>query len=188
MKEIWKDIPGYEGIYEVSTEGRIKSFHYTIPRILTWKVNQKGYAWVELRKSGEAKQLLVHRIVATAFLDNPNNYPVINHKDENPLNNNVDNLEWCSKSYNVRYSLALHPERTLKKQRTRRNTKLRDKAIIQFTIDGRFVREWPDSRTIFLETRMSDHSISQCCRGIRHTAYGYKWQYAVHNSGKEAAL
>ena len=182
MKEIWKDIPEFEGLYRISNTGKVMTLHNNRNRLLTLKINNTGYAWVELSKNGKRKQFLVHRLVAMGFLDNPNNYPVINHKDENRLNNSVDNLEWCTLSYNTKYSIKLHPDRL------HRNGKLMKIKINQYSLDGEFVRTWDNSRTIFKETGMSDYSISQCCLGIRNKAYGYKWQYAIDNSGRESAL
>lgn len=109
MDEIWKDIEGYEGYYQVSNKGRIKGirlmYQHTEERILKPFSNQKGsgYLKVKIYKDTVMKPAYVHRLVANAFLPNPNNYPDINHKDENPHNNSVDNLEWCNESYNMSY-------------------------------------------------------------------------------------
>lgn len=112
IEEIWKDVVGYEGLYQVSNLGRVKSVqrHYKInggialrrEKILKEKTSFK-YKRVGLWKDSSQKFLLVHRIVATAFIPNLNNYPEINHKDENPENNCVDNLEWCTAKYNCNY-------------------------------------------------------------------------------------
>ena len=107
--EIWKDILGYEGLYQVSSYGRIKSLSRkrnngldkTI--ILKENINNKGYKRINLHKNKKMKSYLVHRLVAQAFIPNPNNYPIINHKDENPSNNHVSNLEWCTYKYNNNY-------------------------------------------------------------------------------------
>ena len=104
--EIWKDIPEYEGLYQVSTFGRVKS----LPRngakggiLKSAKKKQKNYLSVILSKNNKRKNILVHRLVALAFIPNPENLPYINHKDENPSNNYVNNLEWCTHEYNVNY-------------------------------------------------------------------------------------
>lgn len=91
-KEIWKNVVGYEGLYEISNLGRVKS-NCNGGRILKWNVSNNGYATVELFKNKKSKRVLVHRLVASAFIDNPNNLPQVNHIDENKLNNHVDNLE-----------------------------------------------------------------------------------------------
>ena len=105
-KQIWKDIPNYEGKYQVSNTGRVRSLNYN--RTGKIKVRKQGkdklgYKSVFLCKDGKNKGYLVHRLVALAFIPNPNNYPVINHKDENPSNNYYKNLEWCTQEYNCNY-------------------------------------------------------------------------------------
>ena len=95
MEEIWKDVVGYEGLYEVSNFGNVRSL-FRYKKQLRWDVANNRYATVQLFKNKIGKRLLVHRLVAEAFLPNPRNLPVVNHKDENKLNNNVDNLEWCT--------------------------------------------------------------------------------------------
>lgn len=109
MEEVWKDIEGYEGYYQVSNLGRVKGIkiinQYKKERLLSQYLNNKGrgYYKVWLYKDKKRKMHYVHRLVAKAFLPNPNNYPDINHKDENSRNNQVDNLEWCNESYNLSY-------------------------------------------------------------------------------------
>lgn len=182
MSKEWKEIKGYEGRYLISSSGDVISLNYRgtkLAKLLTWKVNNKGYPWVELRGNGVRDIRLIHRLVAEAFLDNPEGLETVNHKDENPLNNHVDNLEWCSRSYNVRYSLERHPERKV------RNGKFSSVAIIQLDLEGNIIREWENARTVFLETGMSDHSIREVCRGNRHTAHGYLWRYANEDIVRE---
>lgn len=189
MEEIWKDIEGYEGFYQVSNFGNVKSLNYQgrgYSQNLALKKNCKGYYWVMLYKFGCKQPILVHRLVAEAFIENPNKFKSVNHKDENPLNNRAENLEWCTASYNVRYSIERHPERSRKgiprgsynhgARKVGSRTPLR---IVQLTLDGEFVKEWENSVTIKHETGMSDWSISECCRGKRKKAYGFKWQYAI---------
>ena len=112
--EIWKDIKGYEGFYQVSNCGNVRSSKYRnqkLVKTLTQRTNNKGYKVVGLTEKGKTSFAFVHRLVAMAFVDNPNDYPIVNHKDENPLNNQADNLEWCDYSYNRIYSMNMHPER-----------------------------------------------------------------------------
>lgn len=113
-KEIWKPVVGYEGLYEVSNLGRIKSINlyaHKEPVILSTSQRKDGYLNIHLSKNNICKTYTVHRVVALAFIPNPNNLEMINHKDENRANNRVENLEWCSRKYNQLYSIKLHPER-----------------------------------------------------------------------------
>lgn len=107
MNELYKNIPGYNGKYQVSNLGNVRSLQYKEPRILQQFDRDKcGHKYVELCKDGVSKKFLIHRLVAEAFIPNPDNLPCINHKDKNPANNEVSNLEWCTNKYNVQYSLA----------------------------------------------------------------------------------
>lgn len=99
MIEEWRDIKGYEGLYQVSSLGRVK--HIKFNRIK--RASTSRYKMHILSKKGVKKGYPLHRLVAEAFIPNPNNYPCVNHKDENPLNNTVNNLEWCTYSYNINY-------------------------------------------------------------------------------------
>ena len=110
--EEWKDIKGYEGLYQISNKGRVKSL-YNKGKILTPGKDKDGYSIVSLYKNKIKKTNKVHRLVAQAFLSNPDNLPQVNHKDENKLNNCVENLEWCSVEYNINY--GTRNERTRKK-------------------------------------------------------------------------
>lgn len=128
MQEEWRDIViekngityDYTGLYQVSNLGRVKKLANSRSckeKILNLAQNNKGYTKVTLSKNGKQKQYQLHRLVATAFIPNPNNWPVVNHKDENPCNNCSDNLEWCSYQYNTRYSLEKHYEERIEKIR-----------------------------------------------------------------------
>lgn len=179
MEEIWKDIEGYEGRYRVSNLGNVMSLNYRrmgISRLLIPKINNDGRLWVELAGNGKPKPMLIHRLVAMAFIENPNNYPQINHKDENPKNNSADNLEWCTRKYNIHYYYERY--RADAKRKKYRHGKHMDKPVIQETKDGQFVRKWDNSRQTRVELGWNDWSIAECCRGNRKTAYGYIWRYA----------
>lgn len=104
MEEEWRPVKGYEGLYEVSNMGRVKSLHYGKSRILKQITNTNGYMAVDLHKDGTRSPKRVHRLVATAFIPNPHNKPEVNHKDGNKKNNTVDNLEWCTSSYNTKHA------------------------------------------------------------------------------------
>lgn len=173
MNEEWKSIDNFE-TYEISNFGRVR--HIDFPCVgkihyLSQKVNNKGYAWVELRNGKDKKCCLIHRLVANAFIDNLNGYECVNHKDENPLNNKVDNLEWCTASYNVRYSMRRHPDRFP-------SAPLKYKSkILQFNADGSLVKEW-NSLSDLKKAGYHGYAITECCKGNRKTAYQYKWQFA----------
>lgn len=125
-EEIWKDVVGYEGYYRVSNKGRVKSIDRTVigqhgkinlkGKMLSTPKNEDGYECFGLTRDGKAKGAKVHRVVAEAFIPNPNNYPEINHKDEDKANNVVENIEWCDRKYNMNYGtvqerMMSHPNR-----------------------------------------------------------------------------
>ena len=182
MKEVWKDVVGYEGLYQVSNLGNVRSVNWGkrgYSKNLYLKPHNKGYLQVELFKDKKRKMFMVHRLVAQAFVENANNFPLVNHKDENKANNNANNLEWCDNSYNVCYSLNKRGVETGKRKPTTRcNFRRTELKVVQFTLDGCKIQEWDNSRSVFLNTGMSDWSVSECCRGKRKTAYGYIWRYA----------
>ena len=175
--EIWKDVPGYEGMYQVSNIGNVRSMNYKgygIVKNLTLKCNNAGWLWVDLSKNGSPKCFLIHRLVALAFIPNPNNYPQINHIDENPKNNRVENLEWCTALYNVRFYNERHPD----KRHAPRGPNKNIKPVNQISPDGQVVKTWANSKEVMRELGWSDWSISECCKGNRRSAYGFTWQYA----------
>ena len=105
-KEEWREIPGYEGKYFISSFGNVKVVYKWIKdneKILSPMLNKDGYYQVNLSIRKKVKHHRIHRLVAEAFIENPNGYPMVNHKDENKLNNHADNLEWCDQTYNIRY-------------------------------------------------------------------------------------
>lgn len=101
--EIWKDIKGYEGLYQISNLGNVKSLRKNVILKCSKCSREGNYYKAGLYKNGKTKTILVHKLVANAFIPNPNNLPCINHKDENKLNNKADNLEWCTYKQNNDY-------------------------------------------------------------------------------------
>lgn len=132
MEELWKDIEGYPG-YQVSNLGRVRSNNYgRINYVLKLRVDKDGYYRVMIKKDKKDKLFGVHRLVALTFISNPNNYPCVNHKDENKQNNCVDNLEWCTVQYNDTYGTARQraAEKTRGQKRTQEaRDKIRQKAL-----------------------------------------------------------
>lgn len=162
IKEIWKDIPGYKDLYQVSNLGKIKSLLFKREKILKTRVHPNGYELINLK----GKTYKVHYLVAKTFISNPNNYKEINHKDENKQNNCVHNLEWCDRKYNCNYgSLPSNVAKRFSKK-------------IAMLDDN-------NNAIIYFESSMAaerilgvDHSsIIKCCKGIVKTAGGYKWKY-----------
>lgn len=157
--EVWKPVKNREQYYEVSSYGRIRNKESG--RIL--KPSTSGhYLHVSLRY-GANKECLIHRLVATAFVPNPNNFNVVNHIDENRLNNHADNLEWCSSQYNVTYGKMSHI----------RNTK-----VIQCDMDGNVLKEWESIKDAEIALGIKYQGISKCCRGEGKSSGGFTWKYA----------
>jgi hypothetical protein len=186
MEEFWKDIEGYEGIYQVSNLGRVRSLprkayrfdsrlgvetSYSIPgKIKAQYIEKHGYKCIGLSSGGRksTKIYLVHRLVAKAFIPNPEGLPFINHKDENKQNNCVDNLEWCDNDYNIHYGTGI-ARRSVNQQ----------KQIEQIDMQGNVVAVHDGIVKASEATGISRSNIGKCCKGIsRHkTAGGYRWRY-----------
>ena len=156
-----KDIKGYEGIYGITSCGRVWS--YRRKRSLEPGTNRYGYLYVNLHKDGKAKSYVIHRLVAEAYIPNSENLPQVNHKDENKANNCLQNLEWCDCKYNNNYGT--------------RNEKVSNSLkipILQYTLDGEFIREWPCANDVGKEVQSR---ICKCLKGKAKSAYGFKWFY-----------
>lgn len=180
MDEVWKDIDGYEGLYQVSNLGNVRSLNWGnrgCIKNLYLKPHIKGYLQVELHKNAKRKMFTVHRLVALHFVDGYAANKVVNHKNENKHDNRADNLEWCTTSQNIRYSMELHP--TNNRKRLKGKAFLCEEPIVQMTADNHFIRVWKSAISIKSELGYNDWSIKECCKGKRHTAYGYKWRYAI---------
>lgn len=245
MVEVWKDVVGYEDFYSVSNLGRMWSKRKN--KELLPSTNNCGYKQTNVVDDKTTKCMLVHRAAAMAFLDNPKNLPVVNHIDENTSNNNVNNLEWCSISYNNSYNdCAKRKCKTKKKvyqydckgnlvnifestkqasrelgitnsnlvkcckeksyggkrsytinnftffyypmdkrsvlkrftmSRNKRNNNILSKIVLQFSLDGCFIKEYPSTREVGRQLNISSSNVAACCRGKLRQSNGYVWRY-----------
>lgn len=172
--EIWKDIEGFEGLYQVSNYGNVKNRKGHIMRPATDKDKRQHLV---LSKNGKQWTKKVHRLVALAFIPNPCNYKEVNHKDENPSNNNVKNLEWCNRTYNQHYGTAIQRMAESMKGKFVGAKSVLSKCIFQYSVDGNFMREWESIHAIKRELNINVANISSCCSGKRQSAGGYVWKY-----------
>ena len=186
--EEFRDIEEYEE-YQVSSYGRVYSVKSG--KFLKPDKDKKNYLRVVLYKEGKGKTFQVHRLIATAFIPNPSNLPQVNHKDENPSNNHLENLEWCNAKYNINY--GTRTERALAKTlqhpnykatRTKCSKAAAEKAkeklskpVLQFDKQGEFVAEFPSAREAERATGIVQNNISNCCNGSRNSAGGYLWRF-----------
>lgn len=192
--EIWKDIPGYEGLYKVSSRGRIWSNRNSL--YLKPAVDKLGYFVVILYSAGRRKTIRVHRLVALAFIPNPNSYKEVNHKDENKANNNIENLEWCTRAYNVNYGTARQRaaaniskvkaghwygtgETKRKLAEAAQGNTYRRKAVMMCKEDGSPIRIFASIYDAMEATGVNRANIIACCKGRLKHAGEYKWKYAT---------
>ena len=167
--ETWKPIAGYEGLYEVSDLGRIKSLKYGKEKIMKPQKINNGYLLVELYKDGHKKQKYVHRLVADAFIQNPNNLETVNHKDEVKTNNAASNLEWMTKRDNNNYGT-----------RNKRITESLSKQVQMFDKStGELLVTFPSTNEADRVTGINKGNISKCCLGKYKSSGGYIWRYAI---------
>ena len=176
MSEEWRDIEGYEGLYQVSSEGRVKSLERKVPkgygertvkeRFLKPSVGRGGYLFVVLCDGGKRKKLRVHRLVCQAFHDNLDNKQEVNHINENKTDNRACNLEWCTRRENINHGT-----------RNTRTAKALSKPVGQYTLDGELVKIWPSATEAQRQTGFSSTSISQVANGKFKQAYSFIWKY-----------
>ena len=167
MVEIWKDIVGYEGLYKVSNLGNVMSFWGKKPHLLRAGKSSNGYLQVDLTNHNKSiKNFLIHRLVAQAFIPNPQNLPFVNHKDENKKNNREDNLEFCTQQYNNIYGTRIE-----------RASKSKSKPVLQYDKNGIFINEYPSIKDAERHTGIYKENICSVCKGKLKTAGGYVWRY-----------
>ena len=150
--------------YAVTDDGQVWSFYTN--KFLKQKIDKYGYACVSLSKDGKSLSRTVHRLVAKAFIPNPENKPTVNHKDENKLNNCVNNLEWIRHIDNINFGT-----------RTERAGYSLSKPILQYSKSGEFIREWPGAHEVERMFGIANSHINDCCRGKRKSAGGFIWRY-----------
>ena len=196
MEEIWKDIEGYEGLYQVSNYGNIKSLskvvknaygvHRTEDKIFKPQTKKNGYLQIQLSKNGKQKHYKVHRLVALTYIANPNNYPCVNHKDENKLNNHVSNLEWCTYEYNTNYGTRN------KRASEKLKGKMKNKKLTKQQLEKRYRKVkcittgeiFNSIKEASSKTGANSSNITQCCKGKCKTTgidpitkEKLKWEY-----------
>lgn len=171
-EEIWKDIKGFEGLYQVSSFGNVRSLERTLNNGNQWKgrlLKQElnhGYKRVLLCKNGKKQHFRVHKLVAMVFVPNPNNYTIVNHIDEDKTHNYYTNLEWCTAKYNSNYGNCKY-----------KIAKKLSKPVLQFTTNGVLVGRYSSLSDVGRKTGYGIGYISQCCNGKYNTAYDYVWRY-----------
>ena len=175
--EIWKtaiyDDVVYEGLYQVSNLGNILSLNYRntgrAELMNPWE-DKDGYLKIGLRKNRKTDFILVHRLVAQTFLPNPDNYPQVNHKDENKANNRVENLEWCDGKYNHNYG-------TINQRISKANTNGKlSKPVLQLSLTGELIREYPSANECG-RNGFERSGVIRCCNGKQKTHRGFKFMY-----------
>ena len=169
MTEQWKDVEGFEHLYQVSNLGRVRSLprKTTSGRILKPATDKDGYLRVRLVDGKTSKNFRVNRLVALAFVPNPYGLPVVNHKDENKQNNRADNLEFCTVKYNTNYNGG-----------ARRRGLSRMKPIDQYDLNGNHIAHWSGRVEIVKTLGFNGGNITEVCQGKRHHANGFIWRYS----------
>jgi len=182
MQEVWKDVKGYENLYQVSNFGRVRSLDRVVRnknngvkiirgRIMSQHLVGHGYYHIVLSKDGKIKGHLVHRLVAQTFIPNPQKLPQVNHKDENKLNNNIDNLEWCDSTYNNNYGTV-----KVRHSLSQLNHISSSKPVKMLKND-KTIQIFPSISEATRVTGCKRQGVYACCKGIQKHHKGYQWQY-----------
>lgn len=183
VAEEWRPVAEYEGLYEVSNTGKVRSL-FRYKKVLKPVITRSGYCAVELFKDKMGKMKLVHRIVAAAFIPNPNGFPQVNHIDENKHNNCAENLEWCTAKYNmnfgtskIRRTNSTDYTRPFYAENARKNGKKVCRPVSQFSKSGDFLHSFESGKEAHRKTGINHSHIMECCAGRVKTAGGYIWKY-----------
>lgn len=199
MYEKWRDIKGYEGLYQISNLGNIKSLtriEYTynylkkekIKRVRKEKLissnnNVKRYKIVSLTKNGKTKTFTIHRLVAQTFIPNPENKPQVNHINGIKTDNRVENLEWCSASENIIHAYknnlltSSQKQKEAAKKTIKKAAKAKRRKVYQLTMEGKKIKLWNSMYELYKKYNYSWGTIRKVCIGQQEFAYGYKWKY-----------
>jgi hypothetical protein len=184
LHEIWVDVPEYYGKYQVSNLGHIRSLNWRrmdIIKNLSPVTDKDGYQIVCLSDENSQKSTRLHRLIAEAFVPNPCNKPHINHKDENKANNLATNLEWTTVKENNNYGT-----RNKRVSKTKTNNTYNCRPVFQYSLAGEFIKAWPSLSEPCRVFGYDNSLISRCCRGIKKTAYGFKWLFTQENGASKA--
>lgn len=176
-KVIWKPIDGYEGLYEVSSDGRVRSL-YRYKKELKPNIGRGGYYYIQLWNKGKGKCVSIHRLVAEAFCDNPKRKPFVNHIDENKLNNNIENLEWVTHKENCNHGTAIarrvkNTDFSKRRVNNKNQIKSCSKPITQYSKNGEFIRNWESASECSRATGISISGIRRVCTGERKSTKGF---------------
>ena len=197
MEEIWKDIKGYEGFYQVSNQGRVRSVEREICKSNNMKQisksyilkfeKGKGYNYVHLFKNGTRKRMAVHRLVAIAFIPNPDNKPEVDHINTIKIDNRVENLRWVTPKENMNNPLTKENMSESQKGKSKGKPKSKESIdkmakaksikVVQLTLEGELVKIWDSAIKAERESGFDNGNINRCCRGKCKTHKGYKWMY-----------
>lgn len=177
--EIWKDIPNYEGLYQASPSGNIKSLYRN--KILKYEISKNGYCQVMLCKNKKQKLLYVHRLVAMTYLNNFNEKLQVNHKDGNKQNNNINNLEMVTCKENIQHSFKNKLQVIKSGEENHLYNRYgqyanKSKPIYQYDLEGNFIKQWNCQKDVERELGFKVQNISACALGNKKTAYGFIWR------------